>query len=92
MNTVVHVHVFQSQAVPTSVFDRLQYGNTEGEDLGDLVTWVTSDRWRVKIHRVVPNEGSSNTFCVVHLNAGGQSVSRAASIPIVVCDAGDGLT
>ena len=60
LNTVlhVHVHVFQSQVVPTSVFDRLQYGNTEGEDPGDLVTWVTSDRWRVKTCRVVPDEGS----------------------------------
>jgi len=35
----MYIHVFQSQAVPTSVLDHLQYGNTEGEDPGDLVTW-----------------------------------------------------
>lgn len=53
---------------------------------------VTSNRWRVKTRRVVPNEGSSNTFCAVNLRAGGKSVSRAASVPIVVYEAGDGLT
>jgi len=46
----------------------------------------------VKTRRVVPDEGSSNTVRVVHLRDGGQSVSRAASVPIVVCDAGDGST
>ena len=28
----------RSQAVPTPVFDHLQYANMEGEGLGDLVT------------------------------------------------------
>jgi len=32
---------------PLSVFDRLQYANTEGEGLGDLAVAVTSGRQMV---------------------------------------------
>ena len=47
---------------PPPVFDRLQYANTEGEGLGDLVTCVTSGRQTVDTRGAVPEEESRSPF------------------------------
>ena len=71
---------------PPPVFDHLQCTNTEGEDLGDLVT--CSDvryTWGA-----VPNEVSQSSFCNVHLRPGSQNVCKAAIILFVGHNTKDG--
>jgi len=70
---------------PPPVFDRLQYANMEGEGLGDLVT-CSYIRQGSPMRNL---EALSNT---ISLRAGGQSVSKAVSIPSVVHSARDGST
>ena len=72
---------------PPLVFDRLQYANTEGKGLGDLVTCsdVGLYRQRVYGHTGRCLKKNFKAFsCTVSPRAGVQSISKAASILSVV--------
>jgi len=64
---------------PPPLFDHLQYANTEGESLGDLVMCVMSDRgWRQR-----PTKNLKALPCIVHTGTGGWSIHKAASILLI---------
>ena len=74
---------------PPPVFDRLQYANTEGEGLGDL---VTCGYVRQTHGGRCPIRNLEALSCTIGPKAGGQSVIKAMSIPSVVHSAKDSST
>ena len=72
---------------PPPVFDRLQYANMEGEGLGDLFTCVFVEG---STHGGrCPMKSLETLSYTVSLRAGGQSISKAASIPFIVDNSRD---
>jgi len=75
---------------PPPVFDRLRYANTKGKAWEICSRAVTSGRQKVDIWGAVPNEESRSHFLYYRSDAGGQSISKAVSIPSVIHSTRDG--
>ena len=77
---------------PPPVFDRLQCANTEGKAWEIWSCAVTSCRQKIDTQGRCPTRNLEALSCTIGLRAGGQSISKAVSIPSVVHSTRNGST